>query len=445
MTRYAQTIPLQQFSLNGGLITTYGRCTYIENEPVIIREAQILKSSNNSWAIIDGRLPNDRSGVVLYTKDSKEYCTALGEDGILNDLYQIGDVNAPSELSTSGILAMSNNQNSNAPFILLQYANGGVAGYNYMTEEVIFDHSIRNLMDLKDYLAVYFEGDDSILSDVASSYSSNARVAQSAGTPERLNAMVSGNSSGENISGNNTGENISNGIAAGSDVAYGTVVAAGSEVAGGTIGQSGSSTTTGSSIANGDNVVDGDIVDSNGSSTSGDADAAEKGAGTTQSKPEGDTTGATQSKPEGDTTGTTQSKPEGDTQDKSESEASKDSKEDSKDTSEGMTGSNLSELSGYMPEIAEPVAVVTADQLFTVYNQDTGCYEIVDVQQFLTAPAYVSENSRLAVQNLGSYAGYAEKEKQQTTDGLGLYILVSMALVSGLAVIVVWRKKQKKA
>ena len=88
--------------------------------------------------------------------------------------------------------------------------------------------------------------------------------------------------------------------------------------------------------------------------------------------------------------------------------------------------------------------MVTADRLFTVYNQTTGSYEIVDVQQFLSAPAYVSENSRLAVQNLGSYAGYAEKEKQQTTNGLGLYILVSMALVSGLAGIVVWRNKQKR-
>ncbi|MBQ7924982.1 MAG: hypothetical protein IJ335_01655, partial [Lachnospiraceae bacterium] len=427
MVRYEQTIPLQQFSLNGGLVTTYGRCTYIENEPLIIREAQILKSSNNSWAIIDGQLANDKSGAVLYTRDGKEYCTVLGEDGILIDLYQGEAVNAPSDLSTSGILAMSNNQNSNAPFILLQYANGGVAGYNYMTGEMLFDHSIRNLMDLSDYLKVYFGGEESLLKDVAGSYASNARVAQSAGTPERLNAMVSGNSSGAVIIGNSTGNGVDSAGAAGGEAAYGTVAVAGSEVANGTTSQMGSSTTVGT------NPVDG------GNDVNGDADAVAGVGGASQNESEGGSAETTQdTSKEENSENTSDIKPV--EPEKKQEAAVKEEKQEP----QGMTGTNLAELSGYKPEIAEPVAVVTADRLFTVYNQTTGSYEIVDVQQFLSAPAYVSENSRLAVQNLGSYAGYAEKEKQQTTNGLGLYILVSMALVSGLAVIVVWRKKQKR-
>ena len=447
MARYEQTIPLQQFSLNGGLLTTYGRCTYIENEPMIIREVQILKSSNNSWAIIDGQLANDKSGAVLYTKDGKEYCTVLGEDGILIDLYQGEDVNAPKDLRTSGILAISNNQNSNAPFLLLQYVNGGVAGYNYMTGEVLFDHSISNVMDLTDYLSVYLEGEDSVLKNVAGSYASNARVAQSAGTPERLNAMISGNSSGTIISGNSTGQGADNAGAAGGEAAYGTVVVAGSDAAYGTSTQGGSSTIVGTNPVDGAQDVNGDVANSDGDSafdskdaTSEDKDTMDDTSGESKDKDETETADSTK----GDAKEPSEEKDTGAASGEPEKKSEESAAEEQQEP-EAMTGTNLAELSGYKPELQEPVAVVTANQLFTVYNQTTGSYEIVDVQQFLSAPAYVSENSRLAIQNLGSYAGYAEKEKQQTTNGLGLYILVSMALVGGLAVIVVWRRKQKKA
>lgn len=197
---------LEEFNLNGMPVSTYWKYAMIGGaDDSITREAQILKSKNGNVNIIHSSIENIKDSAVMYTKDGDEYLTVLGNDGIMFDLYMGENINAPEDFKRSGILYMSNNFNTSAPFILVEYANGGIVGYNYMTGEYLFDNSIKNEMSLIDYIKVYFSGDKSLLKPAASSYGATGRVAELAGTPERLATMVVGNNNGELLEGNNEG------------------------------------------------------------------------------------------------------------------------------------------------------------------------------------------------------------------------------------------------
>jgi hypothetical protein len=91
-------------------------------------------------------------------------------------------------------------------------------------------------------------------------------------------------------------------------------------------------------------------------------------------------------------------------------------------------------------------SVTTEKRLMTVYNLSTGTYEIVDMDQFLSAKDYKSENDRLAIRDFGVYGGYATAEKPKDEDqrnGVLLYILVSIALLVGVSGGIYYKKKHK--
>ena len=97
-------------------------------------------------------------------------------------------------------------------------------------------------------------------------------------------------------------------------------------------------------------------------------------------------------------------------------------------------------------EVAEKVQVQDAN-FMVMYNPETGIYEIVNEDQFLSDASYVSENARLGVTNIAAFSGYAENEsKTSSSNGLMMYMLIAMlALVGAGGLILVVDNKRKKA
>ena len=202
----SEVTTLQSFNYDGYWIETYAKFSEVVNTDVVAKESQILKGYTGNVGFIDSRMENIKDSLLLYTKDGKEYQTILGVDGIMIDMFQGDDINAPEDFKCSGIVYMTNNLNSSVPFVLVEYQNGGIVGYNYMTGEYLFDNSVKNVMSLLDYTKVYFEGDKSMYAQVSSSYAVNKETAEIIGTPERLLELVEGNSENIDVQGNSTGE-----------------------------------------------------------------------------------------------------------------------------------------------------------------------------------------------------------------------------------------------
>jgi len=85
------------------------------------------------------------------------------------------------------------------------------------------------------------------------------------------------------------------------------------------------------------------------------------------------------------------------------------------------------------------------NDLVTVYNMETGTYEIIDKTQYFTNKNYYSENVSLNIKNLSNvYNGFAEKEpEKKQADGLGLYIFVTLCALGGIGGTLWYRKKHK--
>lgn len=199
-------VPVQSFTYDEYTVESYAKFAEVIGSDIVPKETQILKGYTGVVGFIDGNMENIKDSMLLYSKNDKEYQTILGTDGIMVDLYQGDDISAPEDFKRSGIVYMTNNLNCSVPFVLVEYQNGGIVGYNYMTGEYLFDHSFTNQMSLMDYTRVYFEGDKSMYERAYSTYAANQKVAEIVGTPERLLELVEGNTNDIDVEGNSTGD-----------------------------------------------------------------------------------------------------------------------------------------------------------------------------------------------------------------------------------------------
>ncbi len=489
-------------------VETYSRFCEVLAAPfgVITRDIQSFMTPTGQEDYIDANIPNVKDSVALYEKDGNLYCTLLGTDGKLSDMYNGEDINAPEGFVNNGIVYMTHNLNTTAPFILVEYQNGSMAGYNYMTGQFLFDHTVVDSMSLGEYVKVYFEGNKSELSDIPATYAASAKLAQTAGTADRLASMVSGNSGNADANADNS-VGVNNNGESKSDEAQkaegegekvnGQVEAQDEEdttsgqkeeasdtsdlegILGNQSGQqeanndtSGDSKLAGDAKADGEEKVDGDkAVDGKAQGTDEKADE-EQQVGTDKA----DTDKGDESREAGTDKADTD---QGDEEQQAGSDKTDTDKDEEEEAQGGaslagsMSSSNLpaagsasapsqvilstagtpvsitpmSELSGSMPELGSGSAgaLPGGGKLITIYNREKGMYELVDKQQFFSNQQYVSENDRLKLQNLSTiYYGYAVKApEKQEADGLGLYILVAMCILCGITGVIWYRKKHK--
>lgn len=544
-------IPLQTFDYDGYKVETYSKFTEIIGSDIVQRETQILKGSTGVMGFVDGMIENVKDSILLYVKDGDSYQTILGDDGIMVDMQQGENINAPEDFKKSGIVYMTNNLNCSAPFVLVEYSNGGVAGYNYMTGEYLFDYSFADEISLLDYIKVYFMGDKSMYAQMSSSYAANNTVAEIAGTADRLFTMVEGNSSGEEIDENSTGDGMksehekagaaeegakTSGVTAMAEGdsdgikssqaeeilsdgnAYSFNVVLDSEESQGS-GGNGSAFGTDTNTAGRSGVAEGGNDTEKGAMASGEEDGyagnppAESAGIVGEGTGNGDLVASGTALGNGAEPGTdgsigevlnpdaevesslTEQVPEGkesedekkktlgtaDDEDESaediqnsgkiketESEADQEKMGEegnaSKASRTSTAGTSVSDTGGGIDNGQKPPQIKSSKEqedtvkgnsgaeetstnsgdLITVYNQATGTYEIVDMKQYFSSPAYQSENVKLAIRDMSAYSGYAqEKEEKKHANGLVLYILISTVIAAGVGLTIRYRKKQR--
>ncbi len=529
--------PLESFILNGSFIKTYYNYSAIgDGEDAFDRDSQILKSKNGNVSMIHSSVENIKDSVVLYSINGEEYLNVLGTDGVMIDLYQGDDINVPKDFKRGGIVYMTNNFETSAPFILVEYQNGGIVGFNYMTGKYLFDNSIKNEMSLLDYVKVYLNEEKSKLSSAPAGYAATQQVADFAGSPDRLQSFAFGVNEGDTIEGNST-DNLLKATSESGEKKFADedeAMKAGEETTlkGDDTGLSSDKKSDPDELktpaigGNTENPADGSVADGDaaenglglgkGTTASQGSDSETGGTGDVKASEEGGSTSkAGTSKADGSSMGTGDEDdglPEPDLEANSSAKDKNISSDDATgtgknkidakdnnpskkspdvvpydDTTASGDGSSTVANSGVAAadtpaehsmlapeddgttdgvsvgkapasvkndvegeEVSESTetadAVTTEKRLMTVYNQSTGTYEIIDMDQFLNSKDYKSENDRLAIRDFGVYGGYATAEKPKDEDqrnGVLLYILVSIALLVGVSGGIYYKKKHK--
>lgn len=397
---------LAEADYEGWHISTYARCTRIdEGGSSIYRNDQIFVRSGELYAV-PGELENQKDGILLYALNGEEYMTILGNDGIMADMLQ-AKANIPEEVENKAIVRMTNTLKANVPYVIVEYANGGMVGYNYATGEILFDNSVESETSLLDYAKNFFAGDSqSMYHGVSSSYSANADLSKRIHSEADLERIV-GNNSGEYITGRGTGEDT------------GTA-------------------DPGSSAPAGDNTAaadPGNTGQSEGGSGSGNAPGTDTGADSLSGSSQGGAGGA------GDAAG---SDGAGDPAD-----ASGGSLEAPGDivpnTSGGAGGASGDGAAGSDDMLTADQAASTG-RFMTVYNPQTGLYEIVSVDRYLTDEYYVSENERLGIEDLPGNSGFAESSlvDRSQENGIVMYILAAGLVVLLISGVVLYARKKRK-
>ena len=84
----------------------------------------------------------------------------------------------------------------------------------------------------------------------------------------------------------------------------------------------------------------------------------------------------------------------------------------------------------------------------TVYNNETGVYEIVSVADYLTVEAYISENHNLGIKDLSKQvSGYAKATVDVNQErGIVMYVIPILIIFGIVGIIVIYvKRKERKA
>ncbi len=406
--------PLWTFKYGSIDIKTYAKFSAIESEyDTINRNAQIFVLNEQLFAV-DGSLETRKTDILIYKLNGVQYQTVLGNDGMMVDMMQ-DDWNIPEDVDNQAIVRMSNTLNASVPYVLVEYNNGGIIGYNYATGDILFDNSIEKEVSLLDYAVEFFgEKKDSQYANISNTYSANANLSEMIHSAADLEKIV-GNSSGELVTDNSTGENT------GSTVGAQAMADANNAQAG--EGVQGSS----------------DALNGQGSNEDDFAGVKDDEEGTFVSTQETEPENATENESTSSETST----------EIVEDENTKDSDDTNVDNTEEGNSSANNPNPSERPENPGENQEVGAGEYMTVYNNETGVYEIVSVAEYLTKDAYISENHKLGIKDLSKEvsSGYAVSTIDVNQErGIIMYI-IPIFIIFGIAgaIIIYVKRKERKA
>lgn len=454
--------PLWTFVYGGFDIETYAKYSHITSEYSEIERGSQLFVLNDNLYTVDGTLETRKTDILLYNLNGTMYQTVLGNDGMMVDMMQ-GDYNIPEEVENQAIVRMSNTLSASVPYVLVEYNNGGIIGYNYATGDILFDNRIETQVSLLDYAKNFFSGkNDSQYASINDTYSANAELSDRIHSEADLKEIV-GNSSGELVTDNSTGENTSSVVGV-QDMSDSTNAQAGNGVQGTSDALSGQGSNeenfagaydeeTGTYVSTDEDRKDADSVDvigenSNSENTTTQSDEVDN---------DFETSDSTDTSNDVDDSDKTSSVNDTEDMEKTENLDSKDSvdsesTDDSETKSEDMekTDSEIKEEKDNIsvnPPSKEAILEGSSEYM-TVYNNATGMYELVSVAEYLTKDAYISENHKLGIQDLTQHAnGYAASKVDANQErGIIMYlvpILIIFALAGGIIVYVRYKERRR--
>lgn len=421
ITECAEAQPLWTFTYGPMEILTYAKYSAVGSEySTIERNAQIFVKNDKIYTV-DGTLDTRKTDILIYTLNGEEYQTVLGTDGMMVDMFN-EDFNIPSEVSNSGIVRMSNTLNASVPYVLIEYNDGGIVGYNYATGEILFDNSVDRQLSLWEYAQNFFQGkQESAYANISSSYQANSDLSKKIHSSGDLKKIV-GISSDELITGNGEGENTS-------------------------------PSTGEQSMADKENAQNGQGVTGIGDESAGQGhDEGEYGNDPWDENPADENVSEFENSDKDSENEDGCLEEKDDTINETDKNTEENTQENAgKNTSEGSGREEVSgnkENSSIKEEKTTSDTVLDIDKYMTVYNNETGVYEIVNIAKYLTEDAYISENHSLGVQDLSKYAsGYAQS-KMDVNQERGIFIyIIPVIIILGItgAIVVYVRKKERKS
>lgn len=128
-----ETQPLHVFNYEGFRIETYKTYSIVDS---LTREKLRLYVKNNELSAISTNLPVISDSIILDQYNGSNYCSVLSNEGVIVDMTD-AKLNMPKEFDNMNIQYMTHNINSTSHILLVRYYDGAVAGFNYITGEML--------------------------------------------------------------------------------------------------------------------------------------------------------------------------------------------------------------------------------------------------------------------------------------------------------------------
>lgn len=169
-----QVKPLYESLQDNGYIRTYGNFTTVTNNSTEkVLDYQVI-SSNNTTSIVNEGLSNRKNMNIMDSYGNNEYHTILGTDGMLHDLKE--NIKVPNDFKNSKIKFMTDNIGHNNGFVIIQYEDGKLYGFNYRTGQKLFVTSTNTNQSVTDYLMDYFTSSKSVTNDTYQEYQESIKL-----------------------------------------------------------------------------------------------------------------------------------------------------------------------------------------------------------------------------------------------------------------------------
>ena len=169
-----QVKPLYESIQDNGYIRTYGNFTTVTNNSTEkVLDYQVI-SSNNTTSIVNEGLSNRKNMNVMDSYGNNEYHTILGTDGMLHDLKE--NIKVPNDFKNSKIKFMTDNIGHNNGFVIIQYEDGKLYGFNYRTGQKLFATNTNTNQSVTDYLMDYFTSSKSVTNDTYQEYQESIKL-----------------------------------------------------------------------------------------------------------------------------------------------------------------------------------------------------------------------------------------------------------------------------
>ena len=169
-----QVKPLYESLQDNGYIRTYANFTTVTNNNTEkVLDYQVI-SSNNTTSIVNEGLSNRKNMNVMDSYGNNEYHTILGTDGMLHDLKE--NIKVPNDFKNSKIKFMTDNIDHNNGFVIIQYEDGKLYGFNYRTGQKLFVTSTNTNQSVTDYLMDYFTSSKSVTNDTYQEYQESIKL-----------------------------------------------------------------------------------------------------------------------------------------------------------------------------------------------------------------------------------------------------------------------------
>ena len=169
-----QVKPLYESLQDNGYIRTYANFTTVtDNNTEKVLDYQVI-SSNNTTSIVNEGLSNRKNMNVMDSYGNNEYHTILGTDGMLHDLKE--NIKVPNDFKNNKIKFMTDNIGHNNGFVIIQYEDGKLYGFNYRTGQKLFVTSTNTNQSVTDYLTDYFTSSKTVTNDTYQEYQESIKL-----------------------------------------------------------------------------------------------------------------------------------------------------------------------------------------------------------------------------------------------------------------------------